>query len=92
MVTRAPAAGIAAGPSCRGTLLAQNAEPPELARAGLVEAISADQGSVSVAAAKAISPLLGDVSYRHAVKQLLTSAVREICMLRSVGRMFRANH
>ena len=60
--------GLATGPSGCGTLLAQNAEPPELARAGLVEAISADQGSVSVAAAKAISPLLGDASYRHAVK------------------------
>ncbi len=40
--------GLAAGPSGCGTLLAQNAGQPELARAGLVEAISADQGSVSV--------------------------------------------
>ena len=30
-------------PSGRGTLLAQNAEQPELGRADLVEAISADQ-------------------------------------------------
>ena len=34
--------GTAAGASGRGTLLAQNAEQPELARADLVEAISAD--------------------------------------------------
>jgi hypothetical protein len=77
--------GLATGPSGCGTLLAQNAEQPELARAALVEAISADQGSVSVVATKALSPLLGAASYRHAVKQLLTSVVREICMLRSVG-------
>jgi hypothetical protein len=40
---------------------------------------------LSVAATKALSPLLGAASYRQAVKQLLTSVVREICMLRSVG-------
>ena len=32
-----------------------------------------------------VSPLLGAASYRRAVKQLLTSVVREICTLRSVG-------
>jgi hypothetical protein len=38
------------GPSRRGTLLAQDAEQPELdlARADLVEAIPADHGAVSV--------------------------------------------
>src|SRR5713101_3449896 len=82
--------GIATGPSGRGTLLAQNAEQPELARADLVEAIPADQGAVSVAATKAVSPLLGAASYRRAVKQLLTSVVREICTLRSVGAGARA--
>ena len=30
------------------------------------------------------------LDYRHAVKQLLTSVVREICMLRSVGAGERA--
>jgi hypothetical protein len=82
--------GTAAGASGRGTFLAQNAEQPELASADLVEEISADQGAVSVAATKAVSPLLGAASYRHAVKQLLTSVVREICTLRSVGAAARA--
>ena len=82
--------GVAAGPSGRGTLLAQDAKQPELARAGLVEAIPADQGAVPVAATKAVSPLLGAASYRRAVKQLLTSVVREICTLRSVGAGARA--
>jgi hypothetical protein len=36
-------------------------------------------------ATKAVSPLLGVASYRRAVKHLLTSVVREICTLRSVG-------
>ncbi len=51
---------------------------------------AADQGAVSVAATKAVSPLLGAASYRHAVKQLLTSVVREICTLSSVGAGARA--
>jgi len=55
-----------------------------------VEAIPADQGAVSVAATKVVSPLLGAASYRRAVKQLLTSVVREICTLRSVGAGVRA--
>src|SRR6266849_1431153 len=82
--------GVATGPAGRGTLLAQDAEQPELARAGLVAAIPADQGAVSVAATKAVSPLLGAASYRRAVNQLLTSVVREICTLRSVGAGARA--
>jgi hypothetical protein len=61
------------------TLLAQNAEQAESARAGLVDSLSAEQGGVSVAVTKAVSPLLGAASYRRAVKQLLTSVVREIC-------------
>src|ERR1035438_9453264 len=36
------------------------------------------------------SPLLGVASYRRAVKHLLTSVVREICTLRSVGAGARA--
>jgi hypothetical protein len=36
-------------------------------------------------ATKAVSPLHGTTSYRRAVKQLLTSVVREIRTLRSVG-------
>jgi hypothetical protein len=55
-----------------------------------VEESSADHGAVSVAATKAVSPLLGATSYCHAVKQLLTSVVREICTLRSVGAGARA--
>ena len=55
-----------------------------------MEAIPADQGAVSVAATKAVSPLLGAASYRRAVNQLLTSVVREICTLRSVGAGERA--
>src|SRR6266404_1845948 len=34
--------GIATGASCRGTLLAQNAEQPELARSDLLEPLPAD--------------------------------------------------
>ena len=76
----------AEGPSCRGVLLAQNAEQPELERPGLVEAIPADPGTVPSVATQAASPLWGAASSSHnAVNQLLTSAVREICMLRSVG-------
>ena len=56
-----------------------------LERRGLVDAIPADQGAVSTTATKAVSPLYGATSYRCAVKQLLTSVVREICTLRSVG-------
>src|SRR5450755_2373261 len=52
-------AGTAAGASGRGTLPAQNAEQSELERADLVGEISADQGAVSVAVTKAVSPLLG---------------------------------
>jgi hypothetical protein len=51
--------GFAMGPLGRGAVLAQNAELPELARADLVEEISADQGVVSAIAIKAVSPLPG---------------------------------
>ena len=53
-------------------------------------AIPTDQGAVSISATKAVSPLLGVASYRRAVKHLLTSVVREICTLRSVGAGARA--
>ena len=46
--------------------------------------------AVSVDATKAGSPVLGSRSYRRAVKQLLTSVVREIRQLRSVGAGARA--
>jgi hypothetical protein len=52
------------------TLLAQDVEQPGLARAGLVEGIPTDQGAVSVAAAKVVSPLLGAASYRRAAGNL----------------------
>jgi hypothetical protein len=58
--------GVATGPSGRGTLQAQNAEQPELGKAGLVETISADQGAVSVGATKAVSPLVRAAGYRPA--------------------------
>ena len=76
---------FAEGISGCGALLAQHAEQSELERRGLVDAIPADQGAVSTTATKAVSPLYGATSYRCAVKQLLTSVVREICTLRSVG-------
>jgi len=47
--------GVATSPSGRGTLLAQDAEQPELARAGLVEAIPTDPGAVSIGATQAVS-------------------------------------
>jgi hypothetical protein len=52
--------------------------------------VSTDQGAVTISATKAVSPLLGVASYRRAVKHLLTSVVREICTLRSVGAEERA--
>jgi len=81
---------LATGPSGRGTLLAHHAQQSELEGAGLVEAIPTDQGAVSISATKAVSPLLGVASYRRAVNHLLTSVVREICTLRSVGAGERA--
>jgi hypothetical protein len=69
------------------TLLAQNAEQRELARADLVEAIPADPRAVSVAATKLYLSLLGAASHRRAGKQLLTSVVREArYVLREPGR------
>jgi hypothetical protein len=50
-----------------------------------VGAIPAEQGTVPAATTKALSPLQGAASYRHTVKQLLKSVVRQIRMLRSVG-------
>ena len=70
--------------------MAQDAEQPELARAGLVEAIPTDQGAVSTGATQAVSLVLGDASARDAVNQLPTSVVREIRTLRSVGAGARA--
>lgn len=55
-----------------------------------VEAFPTDPGPISISATKAVSPLLGVASYRRAVKHLLTSVVREICTLRSVGAGERA--
>ena len=81
---------IATGPSGHRALLAHHAHQSELAGSGLVEAIPTDQGAVSISATKAVSPLLGVASYRRAVKHLLTSVVREICTLRSVGAGERA--
>ena len=49
-----------------------------------MEAIPADQGAVSVAATSSIS-LTRSYKLSPRVKQLLTSVVREICTLRSVG-------
>ena len=78
--------GTPEGPSCRGVLLAQNAEQPELERHGLVEAIPADQGTVPSTATQVASPLRGAASSSHtAVNQLLKSVVRKNCTLRSVG-------
>src|SRR5258707_15375325 len=77
--------GIATGPSGRGALLAQNVEQSELGRRDPVGAIPANQGTVPSATTKAVSPLQGTASYRHTVKQLLKTVVRQIRTLRSVG-------
>src|SRR5439155_10690668 len=82
--------GIATGPSGRRTLLAHHAQQSELEGYSLVDPIPTDQAAVSLSATKAVSPLLGVASYRRAVKHLLTSAVREIRTLRSVGAGARA--
>jgi hypothetical protein len=71
--------------SGRGALLAQNVEQSELGRCAPVGAIPADQGTRPAATTKAVSPLQGVASYRHTVKQLLKSVVRQIRTLRSVG-------
>src|SRR5664279_2395545 len=57
----------------------------ELERRDLMGAIPSDQGAVPAASTKAVSPLQEATSYRHAVKQLPKSVVREIRTLRSVG-------
>ena len=62
----------------------------ELEGQGLLGGIPTDQDAVSLHATKTVSPLLGDASYRGAVKHLLTSVVREICVLRLVGAGARA--
>jgi hypothetical protein len=77
--------GTAASPSGRGVLLAQNAEQPKLDGHDLVEVLSSDTGADSASATKAVSPVCGATSYRHVVNHSLTSAVREIRTLRSVG-------
>ena len=69
--------GAATGPWGRGTLLAQDAEQPELARRGSVEDLPPSQGAVSLAATKAVSPVPGATSSRGAVTHLLTSVVRK---------------
>src|SRR5215472_2866778 len=48
-------------------------------------AISADQGTVPTASTKAALLLQRAAGYRHTVNQRLTSPVREICTLGSVG-------
>jgi hypothetical protein len=63
-------------PSSRGTLLAQNAEQPELERDGLSGAIPTDQRTIPATTAKAVSPLPGAASYRHTGNQLSKSGVR----------------
>jgi hypothetical protein len=63
----------------------RNLESSELAWHGPVEAISADQGTVPAASAKAALLLPIAVGYRHTVNQPLKSPVREICTLGSVG-------
>jgi RNA-directed DNA polymerase len=75
----------AEGPSGRGALLAQNVEQQELARHGQLGEIPADQVAVPVAHTKAAASLPEVTSYCQAVKQLLTSPVREIRTLGSVG-------
>ena len=77
--------GTAAGPSCRGALLAQNAEQSELAWQDPLGAIPADQGTVPAASTKAALLLPRVAGYRHTVNQPLTSPVRETCTLGSVG-------
>ncbi len=77
--------GIAAGPSCRGALLAQNAEQSELAWQDPLGAIPADQGTVPAASTKAALLLPRVAGYRHPVNQPLTSPSAGICTLGSVG-------
>src|SRR5262249_45180347 len=62
--------GIAAGPSSCGTLLAQDAEQPELARRGAMEGVSSRQGAVSAAATEAVPPVSGAARARGAVTSL----------------------
>jgi hypothetical protein len=77
--------GAAACPSGRGALLAQNVEQSELAWRDPVGAIPTDQGTVPATSTKAALLLPRTASYRHTVNQRLTSVVREIRTLRSVG-------
>jgi RNA-directed DNA polymerase len=78
--------GTATGPSGRGTLLAQNAEQSELARAVWWTQFQRIKSQFPLLATKAVSLLLpGAAGYRQTVNQLPTSPVREIRTLGSVG-------
>jgi hypothetical protein len=77
--------GTATGPSDGGALLAQNAEHPQPEGRDLVEDLSSDKERYPLLRPKLYLPSCGAASYRRAVSQLLTSAVREIRTLRSVG-------
>jgi hypothetical protein len=65
-------------------------EQRELERAELPGAIPANPATASAAATKAVPLFRGVASDPRAVKQLLTSVVREVLTLRSVGAGQRA--
>jgi hypothetical protein len=68
-----------------GAILAQDALQQELEGRHSMDDVPPDHGAISIVATQAVSPISGAASYRYAVNRLLTSVVREIRTLRSVG-------
>jgi len=74
-----------------GTLLAQNAEQPELARADLVEALPADLRSGFRCCDQAVSPLTRKLQAIAACEATSDERSAGICMLTFCGSRERAN-
>ena len=75
----------AKGVSGRGAILAQDALQQELEGRHSMDDVPPDHDAISIVAIQAVSFISGAVGYRYAVTRIVTSVVREIRTLRSVG-------
>lgn len=64
---------------------AQDALQQEMEGRHPMDDVPPEQSAISIVATKAVLPVSGAASCRYAVNRLLTSVLREICMLRSVA-------